>query len=96
MWFRKGLEHEFADKMFRGKALVDLGNCYEEKYDYATAVEYYEKAAKEGFDEAQYDYGRCWYYGRGVPKNKDVARALIEVAAKTGYQPAIDFLRDHF
>lgn len=45
--------------------------------------------AGPGSAEAQYRLGRMMIEGRGVPKDLNRGRALLERSAKQGYQPAL-------
>ncbi len=48
------------------------------------AVEWYQKAAEQGYAEAQYNLGVCYYNGYGVPKNRAKAVELWKKAAAQG------------
>lgn len=45
---------------------------------YDMAFEWYEKAAKQNYEEAIANLGYCYLYGRGVQKDKEKARELLE------------------
>jgi TPR repeat protein len=62
--------------------------------DYLKAVEWYEKAEQEEHPAALYDLGICYYYGRGVAKNRDRAIGLWRQSAEQGFEDAVKALRD--
>ena len=45
---------------------------------YDMAFKWYEKAAKQNYEEAIANLGYCYLYGRGVQKYKEKARELLE------------------
>jgi TPR repeat protein len=65
-----------------------VGWCYENgcgvAQDYAQAVEWYEKAAKQGDAAAQCNLGVCYEHGRGVAQDYAQAVEWCEKAAKQG------------
>lgn len=58
----------------------------------AKAVEWYDKAAGQGYKDAEYVLGEIYFYGYGVEKNKDRAIELFKRAAKSGHSKAKDIL----
>ena len=74
------------------KAQNFLGYIYEAgKYlpqDYATARQWFEKAAYQGYAAAQNSLGVMYHEGRGVPQDYTTARGWYEKAAYQGYSVA--------
>lgn len=72
----------------RAWAQADLGSLYEDglifKQDYQVAVEWYRKAADQGYAGAQTNLGNMYYGGRGVGQNIDTAINWFQRAAKNG------------
>ena len=64
--------------------------------DMAKAAEYFEKAAKQGYKEAQCVLGHLYYWGKGVPRNTAKAKELFTKAAAQGFKEAKDALRELF
>ncbi len=64
------------------------GCDYEEKGQYAKAIEYYQKSASAGFYGGAFNLGRCYYYGIGVPKNPSYAVSLMIEPARAGMAKA--------
>ena len=60
--------------------------------DYYNASVWYEKAAEQGYVEAQYNLGYLYYYGNGVEKDYQKAKEWYEKAAKQGNANAQSFL----
>ena len=56
--------------------------------DFAKAVEWYEKAALQGYAEGQYYLGYCYYEGEGVEQNFSKAAELYIKASEQGYARA--------
>ena len=60
------------------------GCDYEDRGDYAKAVEYYQKSADAGFYGGKANLGRCYYFGLGVSKNPSYAVSLLVEPAQYG------------
>ena len=58
--------------------------CYENK-DYPTAVDWFRKAAQQGYVQAQNWLGYCYYNGHGVTKDYNIAVGWFNKAAQQGY-----------
>lgn len=58
------------------------------------AIKWYEKAALQGHEEAQYNLANIYQYGKGVPVDKIKARKWFEVAAAKGNKNAIIVLEN--
>ena len=56
-------------------------------------INWYRKAAENGYAEAQYDYGVRCILGKGVPKDVNAGIEWYRKAAAQGYQEAIDALK---
>lgn len=56
--------------------------------DYVKSAEWLQKAAEQGFDEAQYMLGCCYIAGLGVEKDYVKAMEWTRKAAEHGYAPA--------
>ena len=54
--------------------------------DYKKAFEWYEKAASQGYADAQYSLGNMYKYGRGVEKDSKKAKKLFKEACDGGHQ----------
>ncbi len=80
-----GFYDEFA---VDAKSQYYVGIKYFEIGDYKNAVHWFEKAAKQGVAEAQYNLGQCYYDGRGVAKDDTKAAYWYEKAANQGIAPA--------
>lgn len=70
------------------KSQYNLAQCYYHGWgvekDYAQAVNWYRKAAMEGFSGAQYNLGTCYYFGEGTPKDAKLAVHWFKKAAQQG------------
>ncbi|MCD8007820.1 MAG: sel1 repeat family protein [Clostridiales bacterium] len=64
--------------------------------DYATAVKYYRKAAAAGNVIALSNLGYCYFYGRSIPVDKEMAKKCWEQAAMFGDIAAIYKLGDMY
>src|ERR1044071_833981 len=62
------------------------------KRDYAEAAKWYRKAADQGHTEAQYELGRLYAQGLGVPRNYSDAAKSYLLAAEKGHVAAQHFL----
>jgi TPR repeat protein len=81
---------DFLDKVNAGDpwAQNELGEMYEigvgVPEDDRKAVEWYKKAAEQGYADGQYNLGRMYEIGRGIPKNLKKAVELYKKAAEQG------------
>ena len=48
------------------------------------AAEWSARAAEQGFAEAQYELGECYYYGNGIDENETEAVKWYQKAAEQG------------
>jgi hypothetical protein len=69
-------------------ALNMLGVIYGNNNKISSAISLWQRAADQGYAEAQYYLGREYYVGTGVTKNIRTARELFQKAANQGYQDA--------
>lgn len=79
---------------------LNLGVCYYNgdcglDVDYKEAVKWFLKAAEQGDAKAQYLTGRCYGHGEGVEQNDDEAFKWLRLAARQGYEPAQELLREN-
>lgn len=56
------------------------------KHDYKKAVEWYEKAANQGFIDAQFNLGSMYFNGQGVRQDKKVAKEWFGKVCDSGDQ----------
>ena len=103
--FGQGVEQDFAEAAkWYGRA-ADLGlpsaqanlaalllNGQGVPRDVAGAARLYEAAARQGLALAQHNLGLMHYHGEGLPRNEAVGLGWLNLAAKSGYQPALDAL----
>ena len=103
--FGQGVEQDFAEAAkWYGRA-ADLGlpsaqanlaalllNGQGVPRDVAGAARLYEAAARQGLALAQHNLGLIHYNGEGLPRNEAVGLGWLNLAAKSGYQPALDAL----
>ena len=78
-------------------AQFNLALCYRngrglEKND-TEAVQWYHKAAEQGYAEAQYNLGYCYLMGYGVKKNHPEAIKWFRKAAEQEFEPAQKILK---
>ena len=64
--------------------LCDRGLQAYMEQDYKTAIPYYQASAQLGSSAAMCNLGYCYYYGRGVPCDKEMARYYWETSAVLG------------
>ena len=57
-------------------------------HDFAQALKWYKKAAKQGYAKAQYNIGDMYRCGHGVPRDPAKAMKWYRKAAKQGYAKA--------
>lgn len=55
---------------------------------------WFSKAAEQGDSIAQHNLGVCYYNGRGIAKDKDMAKYWFEKSAAQGYEPAKEALKE--
>jgi len=69
-----------------------LGICYfygaSVSRDFAEAVKWFQKAAKQGNADAQFSLGRCYQYGCGLTQDLGRAKQWYGDAAKLGHEKA--------
>ena len=75
------------------EAEVELGfyhskGAYGVKQDYAEAVKWYRKAAKQNHANSQYNLAVMYYYGRGVQQDHAEAAKWARKAAAQGLEQA--------
>ncbi len=75
---------------------LNAGAAAYQQGDYETAVKLYKKAAAMGNVTALSNLGYCYYYGRSIPKDKDMAKKFWEQAAIFGDIAAIYKLGDMY
>ena len=63
---------------------------HKENADYKKALAYYKKAALQGYSEAQYNVGWCYFNGYGVEADQEEAMRWIRKAADQEYALALD------
>jgi TPR repeat protein len=64
--------------------------------NYAEAVKWFEKAAKQGHIAAQYEFGACYLHYRGVKRDVDKAIEWLTKSAEKGYSSAQIELAEHY
>ena len=67
---------------------IDKGFAAYEKGDYATALREWEPLAEQGDDRAQYNLGRLYLDGHGVPQDYSTAVKWYTLAAEQGFAKA--------
>ncbi len=58
--------------------------------DYTEAVNWYTKAAEQGWTDAQLNLGLMYAYGRGMPTNFITAYVWESIAAESGSENALN------
>ena len=58
--------------------------------DNEQAAIWYQKAAKQGYADAQYNLAHMYYSGLGIEQNIDIARKWMQKAVDQGHIKAID------
>ena len=101
---------DYREKAYAGdtKAMNNLGVCYERgtgvKVSLELAFEWYMKAAELddvygcfNVGDAQAQFATGWFLmtGTGVPKDERKGLKWIHKATFQGYQPAIDYCKEH-
>jgi len=64
------------------------GKDFYDKKDYTQAVVWFRKAAEQGYSNAQFYLGYCYYCGRGVSEDNTQAVVWFRKAAEQGYSDA--------
>ena len=77
------------------EALNNLGDRYYCGCDYLSedkvkAAELYRKSADQGYAEGQYHLGMCYYFGKGVPRDRAEAVKWFQKAALRGHTEAAE------
>jgi TPR repeat protein len=62
--------------------------------DHGSAVRWYERGAKHGDPQCQYDLGYMYLLGEGAPQDSQAGLNLVKQAAAQGYCEAIRVLAD--
>ena len=79
------------------EAQYKLGVCYFDGFaypkDYAEAVEWWRKAAEQGYPKAQYELGKSYLKGRGVAPDVSEGKYWVKKAANRGNRSAIHFCK---
>lgn len=73
------------------QAQFELGESYYSKgvkEDYELSAYWYQKAAEQGLDLAQYKLGLCYYLGEGVAQDYNLAVSWWQKAAEQGHAQA--------
>jgi TPR repeat protein len=63
----------------------ERGKLASEKKSYDESIKWYRKAANQGLADAQFELGRCYYYGNGVKKDYSEAMAWYRKASDQGH-----------
>lgn len=74
-------------------AQFSLGNHFYSQENYDQAVEWYKRSARQEHAPAQFELGRCYYYGIGSVKVEELGYEWLEKAADRNYKPAISLLK---
>ncbi|MBR6435240.1 MAG: sel1 repeat family protein, partial [Thermoguttaceae bacterium] len=79
------------------EALKNLGDRYYYGSDHVSedkvkAAELYRKSADQGYAEGQYNLGKCYYFGKGVPLDRAEAAKWFQKAALRGHEDATEKL----
>ena len=86
----KAIERGSAKAMWQFAKVLIMEDKY--GYNYETDIKlsayWYEKAAELGEKDSQHTTGKNYYFGSGVPKDREKAKYWIELAAKQGYKIA--------
>ena len=63
--------------------------------DYAEALKWYNKAAEQGHNQAQFYLGEMYANGVGVKQNQVKAKELFNKSCKQGYKTACKVLKSY-
>ena len=77
------------------EAQYQLGKCLS-SIDWTEAVTWYQKAAQQGHPDAQCELGLCYYLGRGLSEDQELAHHWWEQAALQGHPRAQYNLSDWY
>ena len=90
---REEVEKQLYDAAIRGSvdAVYGIGKLYLET-DIATAIGYFELAAKQGHSYAEYQLGRIYCFGLGVPQNLEAGIEWLKASADHGNEHAASLL----
>ena len=78
-----------AAKKGHDRAQCEFGYIlYSERNDYEGAMKWYQKAAAQGYAQAEYNIGILYFYGVGVERDEAKAREWFERAAARGLELA--------
>ena len=81
-------EEEMDDTILTARKMYDKGRAAYNKKDYTEALEWYRKAAEQGFASAQNNLGAMYHEGSGVPQDYIEAVAWYRKAAEQGLAAA--------
>ena len=88
-------EYNFPDET--GKIELLQAGVYEKEdsvyHDMNKAISLYLKAVEKGNTYAMVKLGKCYFWGVGVKKDKDIAVYWLREAEKRGSLPAAEFLQ---
>ena len=78
-WYKQAAKQDLA------LAQSALGKYYRySEHNYPEAVFWYKKAAEQGVASSMFELGMCYYEGRGVEKDYEMAAYWLEKAVKAG------------
>ena len=86
-WLSLSVKQEYA---LAQNFLGVVYTYHKENADYKKALDYYKKAALQGYSEAQYNVGWCYFNGYGVEADQEEAMRWIRKAAEQEYALALD------
>ena len=91
--FREEVEKQLYDAAIRGSvdAIYGTGMLHL-KTDPATAIGYFELAAKQGHSYAEYQLGRIYCFSLGVPQNLEAGMEWLKASAGHGNEHAATLL----
>ena len=75
-------------KQILPRVKYELGEGYYKKKKYREAVKWYQISAQQGYADAQFQLAHCYFYGRGVERDRGKARELLREAAGQGHEKA--------
>lgn len=78
----------------RGLGIIGLAGNYQQEGNYTKEFEILHPYAKEGNAVSQTEIGRLLYLGKGVAENKEEAIYWWQLAAQSGNEEAIGYLKD--
>lgn len=83
-----GYLERVAEKYPNAAYLVGMIYLSEEESDPEKAVRYFRSAAEKGNAFAEYQLGRLYFFGKGVPRDEDAGMAYLKSAAARGNERA--------